>query len=103
MLTRVRRQQRAGEPKIRQGGRAALANEIEGQNVGAQAQSLDHIPRKARAQVAGAGADDDRTDVTRFHASLGERAFCGLAGERRRVPEKALREGIRVDPEDFVK
>ena len=52
----------AAELQVRQRRGAALADEVEGLHVGAQAEPLDDVARQARAQVAGAGADDDGVD-----------------------------------------
>ena len=48
-----------GRPQIRQGGAAALAHQIQGEDIRAQAKPFADVARQARAQIAGAGADED--------------------------------------------
>ena len=55
--------QRSRELKVRQRGGAALADEVVGLHVGAQAEPLGDVAREARAKIAGARADDDGADL----------------------------------------
>ncbi len=102
VLGRARGQQRAAELQVGQGGRAALADQVVGLDVGAQAEALDDIAGQARAQVAGAGADDDRVDRGRLEPRGGQRARRCLGGERRRVREEAPVQRVGIDREDLV-
>ena len=76
----------SARPSCRLGKRrgAALADQVEGLHVGAQAEPLDDVARQARAEVAGAGADDDRVDRGQ-RGRRGQRPRRRLGGERRRV------------------
>ena len=99
---RRRREQRARELQVGQRGGAALADQVVGLDVGAQAEPLDDVAGEARAQIAGAGADDDRVDVAARRARPRERRRAGLGGERRRVREEAPVERVGVDREHLV-
>jgi hypothetical protein len=103
VLAGVGRQQRTPKLKVRQCRRAALADQIEGLHVGAQSQPFDHVTREPRAQVAGAGANDEHVDVGRLQPGPGQCAFGRLRGEQGRVSEEAPRERVRVDCEGFGK
>ena len=92
-----RREQRPAELQVRQGGGAALADQVVGLDVGAQAEPLDDVAGEARAEIAGAGADDDRVDVSRLEPGRGQRLRAGLGRQRRRVGEKAPVERVGVD------
>ena len=94
--------QRSAQLQVRQRRGAALADEVEGLHVGAQAEPFDDVAREARAQIAGAGADDDGVDRRRIEPGRGERARPGLGGERRRMGEKAPIERVGVDREHLV-
>ena len=73
--------QRSAELQVRQRRGAALADEVEGLHVGAQPEPLDDVAREARAQIAGAGADDDGVDRRRIEP--GRRRARALRPRRR--------------------
>ena len=83
--------ERAAELQVRQRRRATLADQVVGLHVGAEAEALDDVARKARTEVAGAGADDDarrcrRASVrhARAHASRPSAASAGACARKRR-------------------
>ena len=93
------REQRFGRAHVRQGGAASLADEIERQNVGRQAEPLGHVTRQARAQISGARADDHRVDVAGRETGVVERALCGARCDRRRVLRKSRVEHVGIEIE----
>ena len=88
MLASTRRQQGAPELHIGQRRCTTLADQIEGLGIGAQAQSLDDMPREARADIAGTGADHHRANLLRSQTGVGQRTLARLRSEQWRVVKK---------------
>ena len=61
-----------GGAQSRDGGATAEADEVAEVGVGAQAEGLRDVARRAGAQVAGAGANKERVDFFRMQFGLGE-------------------------------
>src|SRR6185312_7650442 len=71
----LRVEQRGTELPIRKRSGAALADQIERLYVTRQAEALADVAREARAEIAGAGGDDDRVDGCRLERAAPQ---CGL-------------------------
>jgi hypothetical protein len=90
-------EQGAGELPVRQCTRATLADQIKGLYVARQAKLLNHVTRKARAEITCAGRDYDGVDVCgpKCRALQGEAA--GASGKLWCMSRKAPLQGVGID------
>ena len=82
-------------------GAATLPDEIERKHAQPQPKALGDVAGQSRAQIAGAGADDEGVDVTGFAARAGQGALCRLRGEGRGVAREPGVQGVGVQVESF--
>ena len=83
-----------GGAQIWQRRAAALADEVERENIRTQAELFADVTREAGTQIAGAGADEDGVHFLRPAVGVFQRALRGLGGKRRRVPGEAGLQGV---------
>ena len=96
------RDQRIRGAQVGQRGAAALADQVQREDVGAQAEPLGDVAGQSRAEVAGAGADEDRVDAAWRDAGALERLDGGFRGERWRMLREALVQDVGLDGERIV-
>ena len=84
-----------GGPQVWQSRAAALADEVESEHVGAQAETFADIAGEAGAEVTGASADENGVNFRRRTIGIGEGALCGFGCERGSVFREAGVQNIR--------
>ena len=80
---------RLARAQVRQGRAAALAHQVEGKYILAQAELFADVAGEAGAQIAGAGADQHGINCFRRTVRIFQGSTRGFGGERRRVRGEA--------------
>ncbi len=88
--------------QVGQGCATSLANEIEIEDIRAQAEAFADVAREAGTEIASTGADDEGVDLLAIGPGIGEGAFSGLCREQRGVFHVAGMEDIGSDIESFI-
>ncbi len=87
---------------IRQRCRTALSHQIEGQNVRAQAQALDHVTGQPGAEVTRAGTDNKSVNFRCGERRFLQRRFAGGGGQDGGIGQKPGVQRIGVNRKDFT-
>jgi len=99
-LARV--EKRASKLEIRKGRTATVANQIREKGAGAKAEEFADVTGETRAEVAGAGADDERVDLLGGCFGADEGLASSLGGDGGSVVSEAAVQGIGVAGEAFL-
>jgi hypothetical protein len=91
--------QRVRGAQVGQRGAAALADQVEREDVGAQAEPLGDVAGQARAEVPGARADEEGIDAAWSDAGALERPERGFRRELGRVLRVAAVQDVGLDRE----
>jgi hypothetical protein len=95
-------QQSLSGREIRQGRATSLADEIEVEDIGSEAEPFANVAGEAGAEVTRASADDEGVDLFSVCAGIGEGAFGGLGGEERGVFDVTGVKSVGGNIESFI-
>jgi hypothetical protein len=88
--------------QVRQRRATSLADEIEIENVRAQAEAFANVAGEAWTKISSAGADDEGVDFVTIGSAVVEGAFSGLCSERGGMFHIAVVENVGSDIERFI-